>query len=109
MWSHAGSVLLPPTIGESLHVYPTRHDDGRVTMIVINLGLAVSRTFDVTGDPARFAPAASVTVTSVGADDPRAAAMNEPTVEELGEVGPSITVELPAWSITAIEIEPADG
>jgi hypothetical protein len=109
MWSHAGSVLLPPTIGESLHVYPTRHDDGRVTMIVINLGLAASRTFDITGDPARFAPAAGVTVTSVGADDPRAAAMNERTVEELGEVGPSFTVELPAWSITAIEIEPADG
>jgi hypothetical protein len=104
MWGRAGSTLLPPTITSALRVYPTRHDDGRLTVIVVNMGEATAPTLEIAG-----ADGAPVELVSIGADDPTAPAMNPETSVPVGAAGTTLTIDLPAWSINALEIGAADG
>ena len=44
MWSRAGTSLLEASVGsdiasDDLRVYPTRHDDGRLSVLLFNLGV----------------------------------------------------------------------
>ena len=106
MWSLAGTTLLEaPTTDESLRVYPTRHDDGRVVVLVINLGEAVRRSFEVAG----LEPEWVVSVSSVAADDLEATTMERTARDQVGTAGAPFTIDLPGWSINAVEIGPSAG
>lgn len=99
-WSRAGSTLLEPVVDSTIRIYPTRHDDGRITIIAINTGDEASHDFIVSGVGA----GAHASLTSVRAADPTADVMTRSDARDLGAADEPFVVELPAYSISAIEI-----
>nr|UZM28259.1 hypothetical protein [uncultured bacterium] len=100
-WSRAGQVLYPADVsGDLLNVYPTRHDDGRWTVLMINLGPASRVTLEMTGLSTTRA-----TVASVGAPNLSSPTVSAPTVRSVRTTGEALVIE--AWSISIVEIDPA--
>lgn len=105
MWSRAGATLVPTSVVDrALSVYPTRHADGRWSIIVVNiLDRSTIRTFEMPG----LDSGSTARLVSVAASDLTATAM-EPTTETTLDAGGEIfELQLPAWSINVIEIDPA--
>lgn len=100
MWSRAGSTLLEPLVDSRIRIYPTRHDDGRITVLAVNTAGAATYRFEVSGAASGHRAA----LTSVGADDPTALVMARSDVRDLGPVDQVFDVEFPAYSINLIEI-----
>jgi hypothetical protein len=102
-WSAVGSDLLPATVDGDLHVYPTRHDDGRLTVIVINLGdEAVTPTLQIVSD----AGSLGGTLDTVSADELDATELTPSESVELPVLDTPTTVSFPAWSISRLELGP---
>jgi hypothetical protein len=105
VWGRAGDELLPvelPPVGlpRSVRAYPTRHSDGSIDMILLNLGdLEQTVTIRVHG----AGPVA--TLASIVADDPKATEMRHipPIGINPGEGG-VFEVVLPAWSISELTV-----
>jgi hypothetical protein len=102
-WSRMGETLLPVEGGEGgLSPYASRHDGGRVTVLVINLtDSAISRTLAVSG----VDEAATASITTTSADD---LADREMATRVGGSLGPAdrlLSVDLPRWSINTIDID----
>ena len=106
LWSAAGSELLEAlSSDEMVHAYPTRHDDGSVTLLVVNLNEeATSATIGLDG--ASLGPVALVT--GVSTDDLEASTMTVLDEMSVDVIGGSLSVDLPGWSIVTIEV-PSDG
>ena len=100
MWSRVGTTLLPPLVDSTIRIYPTRHDDGRITVLAVNTAGASTYRLRVSG----AASGVRGTMTSFGADDPTAAVMARSDVHDLGPIDQFFDVELPAYSISLIEI-----
>jgi hypothetical protein len=100
MWSRAGSTLLEPFVDTTTRIYPTRHDDGRVTVLAINSGGPSTYRFSVSGTGSGV----RASLTSVGADDPSATLMARSDARDLGPADEPFDVELPAYSISVIDI-----
>jgi hypothetical protein len=105
LWSGAGSELLEAlSSDEMVHAYPTRHDDGSVTLLVVNLNEgATSATIGLDG--ASLGPVAQVT--GVSTDDLEAPMMTVLDETSADVIDGSFSVDLPGWSIVAIEV-PSD-
>ena len=102
-WSAVGSDLLPATVDGDLHVYPTRHDDGRLTVIVINLGdEAVTPTLQIVSD----AGSLGGTLDTVSADELDATELTPSESVALPALDTPTTVSFPAWSISRLELAP---
>jgi hypothetical protein len=102
LWADVGSSLLPVLTVGDLHVYPTLHDDGRVTIIVINLSEAdTTRSLAIEGSD----DAATVVVQRVRTDDLTATTMVADGPKDLGTVERPIAVPFPGWSITRLDIQ----
>ena len=100
MWSRVGSTLLEPHVDSTVRIYPTRHDDGRLTILAINTGGPSTSRFSVSGTGSGV----RATVTSVGADDPSVTVMARSDVRDLGPGDEPFEVEFPAYSISVIDI-----
>jgi hypothetical protein len=100
MWSRVGSTLLEPLVDAAVRIYPTRHDDGRITIVVVNTAGAATYRIEMSG----AASGHRVALTSVGADDPIATVMARSGVADLGPADEVFDVEFPAYSINLIEI-----
>lgn len=102
MWSQAGDELLPATGGDDdVHVYATRHDDGTLSIIVVNLSAQdLTRTFDVGGVDGSWTARRE----TVRTDDLTATEMVAEPPVDLGSVGQPLEATLPGWSINVIEV-----
>lgn len=103
-WSRVGSELLDATIDgptDDLRVYATRHEDGRLTLVAVNVGGAdMVVEFDVIGGM----EGAAVTTGGYSTDDLRSTQMAEiPDVQSTIADG-TVQVQIPAWSIMTIEV-----
>ena len=102
-WSDIGWSLLPMVVDGDLHVYPTRHEDGRLSVVLINLGdQDVTRTVQILTDGGSL----SGTLSTVATDD-----LDATELIGLGEVGLTALdqptkVSLPAWSISRLDVGP---
>lgn len=106
VWSRAGDELLPvelPPVGlpRSVRAYPTRHADGSIDMILLNLGeLEQTLTIRVHG------AGSAATLASIVAGDPKATEMSHipPIGINRGDAG-VFEVALPAWSISELTVD----
>jgi len=101
MWGRAGETLLPVVADDgNLRVYPTRHADGRLTVLMLNLsGDEIAKTVGLSeriSEP-------NAELVSVWAEDSSAMTMQTDTAEIQG-LDATLTVVLPPWSINALEI-----
>ena len=101
MWSRAGSELLPVALDDdALRVYATRHDDGRLTVLVLNLsGEEITRTI-------RFSDRVEdgeVQVASVWAEDLSDTMMSTGSSAASVSDG-QVSVVLPRWSMNTFEV-----
>lgn len=106
LWSGAGSELLEVlSSDEKVHAYPTRHDDGSVTVLVVNLNEeALSAT--IRFDGASLGPVARVA--GVSTDDLEATTMAVLDERSVDVTDGSLSVDLPGWSIVTIELASDD-
>lgn len=100
MWSQVGEEILPASFEDNrLRVYPTRHVDGRLTVLILNLtGDELTRTIGVPGSvdlPGRL--------DSVFADGPLATQMTS-KASDVSASQDLFTVALPPWSINSLQI-----
>ncbi|MET0908779.1 MAG: alpha-L-arabinofuranosidase, partial [Ilumatobacteraceae bacterium] len=104
LWSTAGTELLGTDVGrDDVRVYATRHDDGRVTLLLVNLAEApFDAVVEMVGDPA----ATTAEVSGVHAEDLTASELLPVPDAQLDVVDGSLTVGLPGWSIVVIEVGP---
>lgn len=104
VWGRAGSTLHPvETTHENLRIYPTAHDDGRWTIIVINTGdTDISTAVEIEDLPAGSA----VEIIGATAAAPTDTAMVALAGSEFSTEGSGLSIDLPAWSIAAIEVNP---
>jgi len=103
-WSRAGTKLFPAIVPvEGVKIYPTLHDDGRVTLIVVGRSSdAATWSIDVVG----MIGGSSITTTTAAATDPTDTDM--PTTVSTIEVdGSTFDLTIPAWSILSVEIVPS--
>ena len=101
MWGRAGSELVPVEVSDDeLRAYATRHDDGRLTLIVLNLaGVDSDRSIRLSGGSI----GSEVEVTSVWTDDLDATTMSrESRTVETSDGG--LVVTLPSWSVNVLEL-----
>ena len=107
IWGQVGTSLLGvESLGDlgDLRVYPTRHDDGRVSIVVINLaGDAVNRSFSLTG----VGSGATVSMSGVRTDDLLARSMADVDMTQIEYEAGRFDAEFPAWSINLIEVAPS--
>jgi hypothetical protein len=105
-WSTAGSILHPVLVSDSaLRVYPTRHDDGRWTIILLNLSdVARTRSVEIDG----LSESSTLVMTGVSTDDLTATSFAPPVTTSLGDVEAdgSFAVDIPGYSINVIEVTP---
>jgi hypothetical protein len=103
-WSNAGTSLFPVGVGDDrLRVYPTRHDDGRWSVIAIN---AADTDLSTSFSMGELTTGASVETRSAVATDLRSSSMTN-VVDSLVVGADGLTLDLPATSITTIDITPA--
>jgi hypothetical protein len=104
MWAATGTSLFPADVDrDDLQVYPTRHDDGRWSIMVINMGdELVSTTIGVAG----LTDAMTARLDSRWTDDLDAPNLVPKTVDDLSYDGDSLSVDLPPFSISMIELLP---
>ena len=104
-WRSMGEMLLPPQrIDDRLIVYPSTHDDGAWTILVINpsdVDVATSVSF-ATGEPV----AGPLSLLGVWAAEASATAFEITPVVSVSEVDGVFPVVLPPWSLTTIEVPP---
>lgn len=104
-WSQAGRWLLDTSTDDDLHVYPTLHEDGRTTIIVVNLsGTSASRTIGF-ADGASRGP---IDVHTVRTTDLGAAVLIADPPRRLGDLDPRTEVAFPGWSISRVEVPAPD-
>ena len=103
-WSRMGETLFSPiTVERRLRVYPSRHADGRWTILVINLTgdqIATSLTSPGEGE-------ARGEQRSVWADDPTATRFETMAPVTLDADAGAYALELAPWSITTIDLPAA--
>jgi hypothetical protein len=101
MWSRVGSQLLPVEVSDdALRAYATRHDDGRLTLLVLNLSDEESvRTVRLTG----ASTSGEAELTSVWTDDLAATTMSRDSSTVPASAG-EVTVSLPSWSVNVLEL-----
>jgi hypothetical protein len=101
MWGRAGSSLLPVDVGDgALRAYATRHEDGRLTLIVLNLaGEESTRTVRLVGADV----AGEAEFTSVWTDDLSATTMSRESTA-VQPSGGDVDLTLPSWSINVLEL-----
>lgn len=104
LWGRAGTTLHPvESTDEALRIYPTSHDDGRWTIIVINTSDGdVSTSIEIEGLDAGSA----VEIVGASAELPTDTVMVPITGVEFMTEDSGLSVELPAWSIAALEVNP---
>ena len=103
-WADAGSSLLPTIEVDDLRIYPTRHDDGRLTIVAINTSDEdVSETLAVIG-PDHAGPAVldSVRTTDLAADE----MVRDPVIDYETLAAPT-EITFPAWSINRLDVGPS--
>jgi hypothetical protein len=100
LWGRVGSELLVTEVSDdALRGYATRHEDGRLTLLVLNLSDEEStRTIRLSGADV----SGEVEMVSQWTDDLAGATMSSDSTTVLASDGES-TVTLPAWSVNAIE------
>lgn len=105
VWGRAGTTLHPvESTEENLRVYPTSHTDGRWTIIVINTGDdVISTSVEIEG----LDPGSAVEIVGTRAELPTDTAMEPIPGIEFTTDASGFSVELPAWSIAAIEVQPS--
>ncbi len=110
LWSRAGTQLLD--VGarrrvSDVHMYPTRHDDGRLTLIVVNLAEAVTANIGLDG----FSGSVAAEMFGVFTDDLDATTWIEQAPSQLTMSDGMFLADFPGWSISVIEIDkiPVDG
>ena len=101
MWSRAGSELIPTALDDdALRVYVTQHDDGRLTVLVLNLsGEEITRTI-------RFSDRVEdgeVQVASVWSADLSDTMMSTGSSQASVSDG-RLSVVLPRWSMNSFEV-----
>jgi hypothetical protein len=101
MWSRVGSELLPVEVGDdALRAYATRHEDGRLTLLVLNLSDEESvRTVRLSG----ASISGEAELTSVWTDDLAATTMSRDSSTVPASAG-EVTVSLPSWSVNVLEL-----
>jgi hypothetical protein len=101
MWSRAGDVFLTVLADENdLRVYPTLHDDGHLTVLLLNLsGNEISRTIGLSGGVLD----GSTELVSIWASDLSNSVMETDTVD-VSSSEEVLTVVLPPWSVNALEV-----
>jgi hypothetical protein len=106
IWGQVGTSLLGVEARSGLgdlRVYPTRHDDGRLSIVVINLASEpVDRSFTLTG----AGQGASVSMSGVHTDDLLATSMIDSETTPIEFVAGRFDALFPAWSINLIEVAP---
>lgn len=102
MWAGAGTELLAVAVdGEALHAYATRHGDGHVTVLVVNLdGDVVQAAVELDDGPTE----GSAEVTGVYTDDLAAPQLEHSDETIAAMVDGALEVTLPGWSIISIEV-----
>jgi hypothetical protein len=106
MWGTAGSELLPvQSSDETVHAYATSHEDGSVTLVLLNLGEAATGA-TVALEGGSFGPVADVS--GVATDDLSATALTTLDDVQVDVTDARLSVDLPGWSIVKIEV-PSDG
>lgn len=108
LWSRTGTTLLdqPAPLDDDLRVYPTRHDDGRLSIVVLNLGESEAvHTLALSGltEPERQL----VTIESLVTEDLSSTTLSAVPAEALGPPVEPIDVRLPPLSISLVEVVPA--
>lgn len=103
LWSRAGATLLSAEDLGSLHLYPTRHDDGRVAIVAINLGSHVmTPTLVLSGVDG----AVNASIEGVWSSDPEGLAMEPVAPSALVVAHDRIEVGIQPYSINLIEVTP---
>ena len=108
LWSTMGSELLDveiPAEEVGLRAYATRHDDGRVTLLLLNLS---DQSTDVTVSVRGVSGELTGDVSGVYTDDLAASELVPLGDSQVDVVGGSLDARLPGWSITKVEV-PSDG
>jgi hypothetical protein len=103
MWGMTGDTLLEfeGAVEEGVRVYPTRRADGTVSILFLNLAADEAMfTLGIAG----FGDGAEVTVTTARTDDLEAMELIEDPPTELTVEGGTVPVDLPAWSISLLEV-----
>ena len=105
LWSGAGSELLEAVSSdEMVHAYPTRHEDGSVTLLIVNLNESVTAV-TIELDGLSLGRAAQVTGVSTGDLEGSTMTVLDETSAEM--IDGSLSADLPGWSVVAIEV-PSD-
>jgi len=101
MWSRAGSELVPVEVSDDeLRAYATRHDDGHLTMVMLNLtGEESSRSIWLSGSSA----SGDAELISAWTDDLAATTMSRSSAIVRVSDGRS-SVTLPSWSVNVLEL-----
>ncbi len=102
LWARTGDDLLDTfgDVDELVRVYPTRHADGRLTIMLLGLSSdAQEQTIVIDG-----APDDDATWASVWSDNLTATAWAGTRLENPTVVDETITIEIPPWSISILEI-----
>ena len=102
MWSRVGSALLPVEVSDdALRAYATRHEDGRLVLLVLNLSSEESsRTIRLSGTSI----AGEADLTSVWTDNLAGTTMFRDSTTVLATAG-EVTITFPSWSINVVELE----
>ncbi len=105
LWSGAGSELLEAVSSdEMVHTYPTRHEDGSVTLLIVNLNESVTAvTIELEG----LSLGRAAQVTGVSTDDLEGSTMTVLDETSAEMIDGSLSIDLPGWSIVSIEV-PSD-
>lgn len=104
-WAGAGTTLLEATVDDdSVHLYPTRHDDGRLTVVIVNLN---DQPVTIDLEIVSSALTGPMSVKSAVATDLRAETLDVVMDEAAFDAGTS-RLTIPGWSITTME-EPLNG
>jgi hypothetical protein len=105
LWSAIGESLLDTegTLPQTVHVYPSRHQDGRTSVILINLDDS-DRSLDLELR-SNEDPAGSIESLRAAELDATALIAGEPTSIDSGLDG-QLRVRLPGYSLSLVELRP---
>lgn len=107
MWSRTGTELLEvERRSNGLRMYPTRHSDGTATIVLVNrTDEAIQTDFILEGidAPADW----RVTIETLSTDDLDATDFDQRPAADVGAASEAIALDLPSWSISLIEVQPA--
>jgi hypothetical protein len=103
LWSGAGTELLAAVVDSAdLHVYATRHVDGHISLLMVNLNKsATDSVIALKGEST-----ATAQVSGVWTDDLAATKMQSTPESRVDLLDGSMKLKIPGWSITSVEVGP---